>query len=545
MRALFLLPAVAVLALPLRAQVVEARTAHFRVVSAGASENAATAAASLERTRQQLAALGLPVAAGRTEVLLFPDAAAMRSYAPEEVSAPAGFLRQGTDHLFIAVVWKEAGDPLRVLAHEVAHQATLSLLAGRPLWLREGLADLLSNLQPEAGGLRGGLPIAPHIDALRRQPWIEWPQVLSATREAEFAQDPERSRVFYAQSWLAAHRMLVGRMAPGIRAALENLPAPSEGPSKLPETLATEVLPVAPAESEPAVTVRALEAWEYDHRLAELLRALNRSEAAQEALLELQRKHPERPEPAESLGALEMDALHYDAADKWFEEAVGLGSDNPRTHYRYSLLLLRPAHNAEAAARHARRAVELDAGQPLHWLALAQAEMLLARWDSARASLARMRQCTADPLLLAQADAEQGEIDRRREEYLRPPTLPPSGAPVAIGPLLPPEPPRAPAPVPGPRPSPPPNPFAYPGTLTFVGYVRSVECSGPEKVLTISNLRFAIRVRERRGQPAQLYYPPKGVRQIPCTLKNVEVNVVYRPLAGFGPLNGDVVAVVF
>ena len=544
MRALFLLPAVAVLALPLRAQVAEASTAHFRVVTAGLAETASAAAVSVERTRQQLAALDLPVAAGQTEVLLFPDAAAMRPYAPEEANAPAGFLRQGTDHLFIAVVWKEAGDPRRVLAHEVAHQATLSLLAERPLWLREGLADLLSNLQPEAGGLRAGLPIAAHVDVLRRQPWIAWAQVLAATHDAEFLQDPERSRVFYAQSWLAAHRMLVGRMAPGIRPAVENLPAPGELPSRLTETLATEVLAVEPAESEPVVTVRALEAWEYKHRLAELLRALNRREAAREALLELRSKHPEQPEPAESLGALQMDALHYDAAETWFVEAVRLGSNNPRTHYRYSLLLLRPAHNAEAAARHARRAVELDAAQPLHWLALAQAEMLLARWDAARASLAQMRRHTADPLLLAQADAEQGEIDRRREEYLRPPVLAPSPALVTMT-LPPPKLPPVPVSAPPPAPSPPPNPFAYPGTLTFVGYIRSVECSGAEKVLTVSNLRFAIRVRERRGQPAQLYYPPKGVRQIPCTLKNVEANVVYRPLAGFGPLNGDVVAVVF
>jgi tetratricopeptide (TPR) repeat protein len=544
MRALLVAGAVAALALPLRAQVADARTAHFRVVSTGLGETASAAAVSLERTRQQLAALGLPVAAGPTEVLLFPEVAAVRPYAPEEASAPAGFLRQGTDHLFIAVVWKELDDPRRVLAHEVAHQATLSLLAERPLWLREGLADLLSNLQPEAGGLRAGLPIAAHVDALRRQPWIAWAQVLAATRDAEFLHDPDRSSVFYAQSWLAAHRMLVGRMAPGIRAALGNLPAPGELPNKLPETLGTEMLPVEPAESEPVVTVRALEAWEYEHRLAELLRALNRSEPAREALLELRRRHPERPEAAESLGALEMDALHYDAAEKWFEEAVRLGSDNPRTHYRYSLLLLRPGHSAEAAARYARRAVDLEAGQPLHWLALAQAEMLLARWEAARASLAQMRRHTADPVLLAQADAEQGEIGRRREEYLRPPALPPSEAPVTMR-LPPPEPPPLPSPAPAPLPSPPPNPFAYPGTLTFVGYIRSVECSGPEKVLTVSNLRFAIRVRERRGQPAQLYYPPKGVRQIPCTLKNVEANVVYRPLAGLGPLNGDVVAVVF
>lgn len=38
---------------------------------------------------------------------------------------------------------------------------------------------------------------------------------------------------------------------------------------------------------------------------------------------------------------------------------------------------------------------------------------------------------------------------------------------------------------------------------------------------------------------------PRNLRQIPCTLGNVEVNVVYRPLADFGSLNGDLVALVF
>ena len=65
------------------------------------------------------------------------------------------------------------------------------------------------------------------------------------------------------------------------------------------------------------------------------------------------------------------------------------------------------------------------------------------------------------------------------------------------------------------------------------------------KIFTVANPRFTIRVRERRGQPAKVYYAPRNLRALPCSMKNVGVNVVYRPLARFGPLNGDLVAVLF
>ena len=45
--------------------------------------------------------------------------------------------------------------------------------------------------------------------------------------------------------------------------------------------------------------------------------------------------------------------------------------------------------------------------------------------------------------------------------------------------------------------------------------------------------------------PAKLYYAPRNLRSIPCSLKNVDVNIVYRPLADFGTLNGDLVAMLF
>lgn len=64
-------------------------------------------------------------------------------------------------------------------------------------------------------------------------------------------------------------------------------------------------------------------------------------------------------------------------------------------------------------------------------------------------------------------------------------------------------------------------------------------------VTTVSNRRFSIRVRERPGSPVKLHSPPRKWQRIPCTLKDIEVNVVYRPAANLDPLNGELVAVVF
>lgn len=263
---------------------------------------------------------------------------------------------------------------------------------------------------------------------------------------------------------------------------------------------------------------------------------------AREALSGLRTRFPERPEPAESLGALEMDALHYDRAAEWLAEAVRLGSTNAATHYRYSLLLMRPGGAAEAAARHARRAVALDPAPPLHWLAQAHAEMQLSQWEAARSSLAQLRERAADPLLEAQVRVELEEIERRREQQLRPPREPEHPAKITVTTIT--EPPPVPSISPPPAP-PARRPEPHPGTLLFWGYLRRVECGEGEKILTVTSRMFTVRVRERAGQPAKLYYPPGNIRRIPCSLKDVEVNVVYRPLAHFGPINGDLVAVIF
>ncbi|MBI3693758.1 MAG: hypothetical protein HY238_02805 [Acidobacteria bacterium] len=262
----------------------EARTPHFRVVTQGPAETAAAAATVLERTRSQFKVLGFHVPPGPTEVVLFRDLEEIRPYAPDQAT---GFFQQGTDASFIAVAWEREG--LRELAHELAHQAMAWRIGRQPPWLREGLAELLSNLEPVPGGLKIGAPIAMHL----RGPHPD----------------------FYARSWLLAHRLVVGSGGP-LPARPEALETPTELPEQVPQKLPTEVLPLAsPLAEPPAPVVRSLDAWEYEHRLAELWRARNLTAQARGALVSLRVRFPGRPEPAESLGAIDMDAFHYDQAE--------------------------------------------------------------------------------------------------------------------------------------------------------------------------------------------------------------------------------------
>ena len=518
----------------LAAEGVEARTDHFRVVTLAPAEAASAAATVLERTRGQLIALGFTLTPSVTEVAVFRDQAEMQVVMPPP---SRGFFQQGADASFLGVAWSGGGDPLEALAHELAHQALLPVTGGQPVWLREGLAELLSNLKPAPGGLRLGAPIEHHVSELKRNPPPQW------------YSPPFRSDSwFYPQSWRLAHWLVVGKAFAGnLAQRIADLRPATPPPGWQPgDQVLSEILPVnttAEAPAEPKV--RALEPWDYEHRLAELMRAMNRAEHVRETLMALRARHPDRPEPCESLGALEMDALHYDAAERWLGEAVRLGSANASTHYRYSLLLMQPGKPAADAARHAQRAVDLDSKRPLYWLARAQAEMQLARWEAARESLEQMRRRTAEPLLVEQVRVELAEVERRREQELRPPLepKPPERRPAASAQ---PEPVAASLSSPvAPPPSPALTSWPPPGTLLFSGRLQGVECTGQGKILTLTNRLFLVRVREQPGAPAKLYYAPRNMHSVPCSLKNVRLHVVYRPMADFGPLNGDVVAVLF
>ena len=106
---------------------------------------------------------------------------------------------------------------------------------------------------------------------------------------------------------------------------------------------------------------------------------------AEDELRRLEDAYPERPEPSEILGALQMDRYDYADAERTLARAVANGSSNPRTHHRYALLLLLPIEGKQDAQRrraaqalqHADEALTRQPDEPSYLLTRAQALGLL------------------------------------------------------------------------------------------------------------------------------------------------------------------------
>ena len=470
------------------------------------------------------------------------------------------------------------------------------------------------------------MPVPYFAGRLTDNPWLPWPEIWSAERESATADHPN----FRPQSWLLVHLLVsegldltqlnpatvqarLTRRSPEkieaqLRAALEkplsnrylNLhdkwrpaPPPSNSPRRF-----------DPADAGASTQPRELAPGELRFVLADLQRETQPPEAVRLELEALKREFPNRPEPSESLGALEMDQHNYDPAEQHLADAVKKGSRNPRTHYRYSLMLMRPQPSPQRAAlavKHAQTARQLDPAQPVYLLTEAQARMTAGQWGESAAALARLTQY---PDWESRAQAEFRELQRRQQQQLnrlQRDALPEPQWPFAAGVVHgTPQPPaatplepassegsawktpstpdaavwagptphasetpgrseqvaaarsglfpsftRRPVPKPPPKAKPAQPRWPPPGTILLYGYINGVECRENEKIVTVKTPRHRIRLREPAGAPAKLYSKPKWIKGLECGLRGLEVNVAYKATRGSREVRGTLVAVIF
>lgn len=536
---------------------VEARTPHFRVYTELDSLIAREAAAHLEQARQIYSQLGFGVSrlgSNPLPVILFRDIETMRPFQTGVQPHPGdsrGFFVRGADRNFIALAWDAPGSPLVALAHEYAHQ--LNDPEELPLWFREGLAEYLSELEIDEAGVRiGATP--PHLaQTLDRETWLGIPQLFDATRGSLAFQHP----AFYAESWLLVHYLASSRWWPLANVKKEYLEElRNRDPKDFESVLRRYRTNIPPSEvvpplnyRPPDVGVRELHPGEMMGMLADMQRETGRTTEAFLVLRALSDNFPELVALGESLGALYMDMGNYDSAEEQLAGAVAKGSREPRTHYRYALMLLRPVEDptgdrARLAARHARIAQDLDVTEGRYVLTEAQARMAAEEWDESAGLLRRLMRIDGWG---ETAVNEFRELERRRFQAaskLPPPKFAwsnfelPDSVRWAMDA--------------GEIPEPPPPPpkqnwvrWPPPGSVLVYGWITKVECDAGEKVIHFRGPSSRMRLRERPGEPPLVFSAPKGAKTLPCGMKSKEVNLAYRPLQGENEFQGEVVGVVF
>ena len=350
---------------PAAAEWVRVRTPHFDLLSDGGAAAARPAAAALARFHRVLEGL-LPAPPGVPDgplvVLAFTSEGSFRSYVPQHGGEPRsvdGFFQGGTARRFIGVnLRSERPDPYDALYHEYAHLALNRVLPAQPAWVAEGLAEVYSAWDPAGADARVGLPRPDHLALLRRRALLPIPDLLRADYSSDFYLREDRSAFFYAQSWLLAHYLVLGRaggreslrdylaaIAQGGEAVAAFRNAFGEDPASLMPRLRSYLdataLPVArvPVPAAADVDAPALTSpspGEVDGLLGDLLLHQDRSREARRHLERSLAADPGSGAAREGLAAVALRQARWDEARAQLRAALDREPDSPLALYRYA-----------------------------------------------------------------------------------------------------------------------------------------------------------------------------------------------------------------
>jgi tetratricopeptide (TPR) repeat protein len=196
----------------------ETRTAHFNLYSCGDSREVAKLAARLEQFREaySLLAGGAPaVSSPPIVVMAFPDREAMEPFLPLYQGRPASmaaFFNHGADENLIVMALSGVGtNVMDVIYHEYTHLLLRHNDRFWPMWLKEGMAEIYSTFEVTGPrSARIGLPIDRHLSLLAEEPLMPLSELFSVTHDSPQYNESSRQGIFYAESWLLTHYLMLG-----------------------------------------------------------------------------------------------------------------------------------------------------------------------------------------------------------------------------------------------------------------------------------------------------------------------------------------------
>ncbi len=345
----------------------EARTAYFQLYSCGSTKEVARLAFRLEQFREaySLLAGAQAVASPPIIVVAFPDPDSMQPFLPLYYGRPANlsaFFNRGSDeNLIVLSLSKSDAASLRVIFHEYTHLLMRHNQPYWPLWLTEGMAEVYSTFQVKGRDhARLGLPINRHLDLLSEVPLWPLPRLFSVTRASPDYNERRYNGIFYAESWLLTHYLMLGdnpahkadfsrltsllRQGQSPEQAFTNafhttLPAMQ---AELGRYLARKkftplefTLSAALAQSRTFVT-RSLTPMEVCYRLGDELLHIDRLDAAESYYRQAEKLAPDSPLPYEGLGLLAARRGQPDEAVRCFRQAMRLGPLSFLAHYSFA-----------------------------------------------------------------------------------------------------------------------------------------------------------------------------------------------------------------
>ena len=345
----------------------EARTTYFHIYSCGATQEVARVAMRLEQFREAygLLAGAQAVASPPIVVMAFPDRATMQPFLPHYDGKPASlaaFFSRGSDqNLIVLPLGGTDADALRVIFHEYTHLLLRHNQAYWPMWLTEGMAEIYATFEVVGGShARIGSPIDHHLRLLEHTPLLPLKELFAVTRDSPDYNERQRQGLFYSESWLLTHYLMLGGN-PAHQANFRQL-TPLLRQGQLPEQAFTNALHTtlpametelrrylargkfehldltlrASLETSRSFATRGLTPTEVCYRLGDELLHIGRLEAAQSYFLQAEKLAPASPLSYEGLGLLAARRGQPKDAVRYLNRAMQLGPLNFLAHYIYA-----------------------------------------------------------------------------------------------------------------------------------------------------------------------------------------------------------------
>ena len=193
----------------------EARTAHFNAYSCGSTQEVARLIARLEQFRESYSLLAgtQAVASPPIVVMAYPDQESMAPFLPLYQGKPASltaFFKPDSDESLI-VLPVGISVSLEAVYHEFAHLLFRHNGPYWPLWLKEGMSEIYSTFEVTAANrVRIGKPIGRHLRLLKAQELVPLKQLFAINHHSQEYNEEEHQGIFYAQSWLLTHYLMLG-----------------------------------------------------------------------------------------------------------------------------------------------------------------------------------------------------------------------------------------------------------------------------------------------------------------------------------------------
>ena len=199
---------------------VEVRTPNFIVVSNAGEKQARKVAVQFEQIRtvfRQLLENANKHPSPQITILAVKDEASMRELLPEywtkAHSHPAGLFSTRLNNFF-AAVQLDGRNPYQTIYHEYYHTISVPYVPNLPAWLSEGLAEFYGHTEISENDVRMGEADAVSLQELRNNTFIPLDVLFKVDQSSPYYNESNKTSIFYGESWVLAHYLLVGdRMA--------------------------------------------------------------------------------------------------------------------------------------------------------------------------------------------------------------------------------------------------------------------------------------------------------------------------------------------